>query len=77
MPTLIKICGAARSGTTMLDLMLGNASDAFSCGEVNARFRPWRSHHFNPECRCGQNPCQIWAEIADVPEFFLKKSGTG
>lgn len=68
MATLINVCGATRSGTTMLDLMLGNASDAFSCGEVYAWFRPWRKHHFRLECRCGQDPCPIWGKIRSVPE---------
>ena len=40
MMTLINVCGASFSGTTMLDLMLGNAPDAASCGEVGAWFRP-------------------------------------
>jgi hypothetical protein len=68
MATLINVCGAARSGTTMLDLMLGNALDAFSCGEVYAWFRPWKVHHFKLECRCGQNPCPVWEGIKNVPE---------
>jgi hypothetical protein len=33
---LIMVCGAARSGTTMLDLMLGKADDAFSKPLVQA-----------------------------------------
>jgi hypothetical protein len=67
MATLINVCGATRSGTTVLDLMLGNASDAFSCGEVYARFRPQRKHHFSARCRCGQAPCPIWETIGNVP----------
>jgi len=68
MATLINVCGAARSGTTMLDLMLGNAPDAFSCGEVYAWFRPWQRHHFRIGCRCDQDPCPIWEKIKNVPE---------
>jgi hypothetical protein len=68
MATLINVCGATRSGTTMLDLMLGNAPDAFSCGEVYAWFRPWQRHHFEFDCRCGQNPCPIWEKIKNIPE---------
>lgn len=67
-PTLINVCGAARSGTTMLDLMLGNRPDAFACGEVYARFRPWQEHHFHPRCRCGRDPCPVWERIGAVPE---------
>lgn len=68
MPTLVNVGGATRSGTTMLDLMLGNASDAFSCGEVYTWFRPWRAHHFKLNCRCGQEPCPVWEKIRHVSE---------
>ena len=74
MTTLIKVCGAGRSGTTMLDLMLGNSRDAFSCGEVIAWFRPWRKHHFELECQCGQNPCSVWEKIAYVQESDFHES---
>ena len=66
--TLVKVCGAGRSGTTMLDLMLGNAEDAFSCGEVYAKFRPWLDYHYRAECRCGQHPCPVWQEIGPTSE---------
>lgn len=68
MATLIKVCGAAFSGTTMLDFMLGNAPEAFSCGEASFRFRPQRTGHFGIACRCGQRPCSVWSKIGDVPE---------
>lgn len=35
MKELIYIMGSARSGTTLLDLILGNSSDIFSAGELN------------------------------------------
>jgi hypothetical protein len=65
---LIMVCGAARSGTTMLDLMLGNAGDAFSTGEIFAYFRPFREHHFKPICSCGEPDCIVWRGLLDVPE---------
>jgi hypothetical protein len=65
---LIMVCGAARSGTTMLDLMLGNADDAFSTGEIFAYFRPFRHHHFKPVCSCGEPDCIVWRGLLDVPE---------
>ncbi len=67
MATLINICGTSRSGSTMLDLMLGNAPNAFSCGEVSAWFRPYRKHHFRLDCPCGQDPCPVWSELKDLP----------
>jgi len=65
---LIMVCGASRSGTTMLDLMLGNSDSAFSCGEIYALFRPYRTHHFDPDCSCGQKPCPVWDKLGDVPQ---------
>lgn len=68
MATLINVCGTGRSGSTMLDLMLGNAPNAFSCGEVSAWFRAWRTHHFEIDCPCGQDPCPVWEQLKAVPE---------
>lgn len=66
--SVVMVCGAARSGTTMLDLMLGNSPDAFSCGEVYAFFRPFRKHHFNPLCSCGDPDCSVWRDLRSVSE---------
>lgn len=66
--TLINVCGTGYCGSTLLDLLLGNGSSAFSCGEVWAWFRPFRRHHFTIDCSCGQDPCPIWREIGHVPE---------
>jgi hypothetical protein len=65
---LILVCGAARSGTTMLDLMLGNDPETFSCGEIYALFRPYRTHHFDPVCSCGNPDCEVWKELRHVAE---------
>lgn len=73
MATLINVCGSIYSGTTMVELMLGNAPDAFSCGEVMAWFRPWRSHHFELKCSCGEYPCPIWERIKGVRENVFHK----
>ncbi|WP_370390325.1 hypothetical protein [uncultured Winogradskyella sp.] len=37
--TLVYIIGAGRSGTTLLDIVLGNAKNAISLGEINRFFR--------------------------------------
>jgi len=65
---LILANGASRSGTTMLDLMLGNSDACFSCGEIYALFRPYRTHHFDPECSCGERPCPVWSELGKIPQ---------
>jgi hypothetical protein len=74
MSTLINVCGDNRSGTTMLDLMLGNAREAFSCGEVYAWFRPWRRHHFKLECSCNEMPCPYWEKFKNISENDFHKS---
>ena len=66
--TLIHVYGTDRSGSTMLDVMLGNAPDAFSCGEVSAWFRPYRNHHFQIDCLCAQTPCTVWEKFKNVHE---------
>jgi len=68
---LVLVNGAARSGTTMLDLMLGNSESCFSCGEIHAFFRPHRTHHFDPDCSCGEKPCPVWESLGKVPEQDL------
>jgi hypothetical protein len=67
-PTLINVCGPSYSGTTILDLMLGNAPEAFSCGEVYGWFRPWRDFHSRIDCLCGADPCPYWEPIKAVAE---------
>lgn len=68
MNKLINICSTGRSGSTMVDLILGNDESALSLGEVYAWFRPWRTNHFELVCACGQNPCPVWDRVKDIPE---------
>lgn len=41
----IQIYSASFSGSTMLDLMLGNGEGCLSCGEIYALFRPFDERH--------------------------------
>lgn len=66
--TLINIFGAPRSGTTMLDVMLGNDKESFSLGEIHAWFRPFRTHHFKIRCNCGNPECEYWNKIKHYKE---------
>jgi hypothetical protein len=68
MRTLINVCGASFSGTTMLDLMLGNAPEAASCGEVGAWYRPRRRDRLALNCPCGADPCPRWAPFGAIAE---------
>ena len=75
MKNIVQVFGSGRTGTTMTHLMLGNASDAFSCGEIYSFFRPWRSHHYKPECACkrGYSEC-FWRKLDNIhPRGFHKK----
>ncbi len=65
--TVIMVCSPSRSGSTMMDLMLGNAPNAFSLGEVHAHYRPWRNHHFHSECMCGQADCPVRKSLIQHP----------
>ncbi len=68
-PILINICAPSFSGTTILDLMLGNAANGFSCGEVAFWFRPHYDYHTRIECPCiDEGMCPIWRTLARVPE---------
>ena len=68
---VIFIGGSSYSGSTMLDMMVANSSDGFSVGEVHALFRPFRPHHFNPECGCGDPECNFWSQIRSKGENKL------
>lgn len=58
---IIFIGGTARSGSTLLDLILGNDPKAMSLGEILALFRPWRKHHFEKIAELKKD--KIWAQI--------------
>ncbi len=68
MKKIIYILGGARTGTTMLDAILGNAPDAFSCGEMYAWFRPWHINHYSIDCACGNATCPIWTKLKEYSE---------
>jgi hypothetical protein len=66
MKKVIMISGTARSGSTLLDRMVGNAPDGFSAGELSSLFRPWdKSHLLNSskKCFCNDEKCSFWFEI--------------
>ena len=55
----------------MLDIMLSNAANGFSCGEVHALFHPFNPYHIDPECTCGISNCNIWDKIKAYGEKRL------
>lgn len=70
---LINICSAARSGSTMLDLILGNDNRVFSLGEIYAWFRPHRKHHFKIKCTCKNENCP-WDRLKEITEAEFYKT---
>tara|TARA_R110002072_G_scaffold89232_4_gene199952 strand:+ start:79067 stop:79948 length:882 start_codon:yes stop_codon:yes gene_type:complete len=66
---LVYIAGYSRSGSTVLDILLGDHGDIFSCGELTYYFQDAQ----NPSrlCACGaqyQN-CEIWSAVSsDLPD---------
>lgn len=77
MKKIVQVLGPGRTGTTMTHLMIGNDPNAFSCGEVYAFFRPFRTHHFKPPCFCGldYDKC-IWRKFDRTDEklFYFNLS---
>ena len=75
MTRLIHVCGAARTGTTSVGLALGQGVRTFYSGEVHAYFRPFRQHHWSPQCSCGMSPCPVWSRMEGAKAAdFVKKS---
>lgn len=58
----VLIVGAAHSGSTLLDLLLGGHSDAWPAGELS--FLPY-NYAQNTSCSCGElmAQCKIWSPI--------------
>ncbi len=63
MNKVIFIAGTAYSGSSMLNMILGNSSNSFAIGEVRGLFHPTKKYHINPECGCGNPKCNVWLEI--------------
>src|SRR5262245_53220401 len=62
------IAGPGRSGSTLLDMLLGQINDFYSTGEL--RFIWSRSFGQNQLCGCGKpfRQCEFWTEV--VKEAF-------
>tara|TARA_B100000029_G_scaffold339371_1_gene331583 strand:+ start:692 stop:1648 length:957 start_codon:yes stop_codon:yes gene_type:complete len=60
---LIYIVGAGRSGSTVLDTVLGNHPDTISVGELsNVHRSAWLNNEF---CACGDRAgdCEFWSDV--------------
>ncbi len=81
---IIYIVGAGRSGSTVLDTVLGNHPDAVSVGELSNLHRSgWVNNEF---CACGEpaDGCEFWNEVrtawlnanrgADVEDYLAMQA---
>ena len=71
MGKLLNILGAERTGSTLLDVMLSNGSQNFSCGEMAYWYRPIRKHNFFLDCSCGDTNCQVWKELSNYSQHQI------
>lgn len=63
MKKVIFVGGTSYSGSTFLDMILANSPHGFSCGEVHALFWPYRRHHIDYKCGCGDPHCEVWETV--------------
>lgn len=79
MKKVVFVAGAPYSGTTVLDLMLGNDPVGFSCGELADYLKPIKWFHAREMCGCGNSKCTFWKEVKTLkqaspyPAIFEKK----
>ena len=64
-PTVIYITGSHRSGSTLLDMILGSHPNIFSMGEI-VRLKKYFKN--NRRCNCGEKilQCTIWPRIQKI-----------
>jgi len=60
--TVVYIAGQGRSGSTLLDLMLGRLDGWFSMGEFRLFWHAVRDHY---QCGCGEEvaECPVWSDV--------------
>jgi hypothetical protein len=73
-PKIIFIAGYGRSGSTVLDIVLGNHKDIVSLGEVANIFQ---SKAESKQCSCGKicEDCPVWERILDLARDFNPEIG--
>lgn len=63
-PTFVYIAGYGRSGSTVLDIILGSKEGFFSSGELTYLFEDFETP--GRFCACGKNylSCEVWGSLA-------------
>src|SRR5450432_704887 len=64
---ILYIGGYVRSGTTILDMLLGMNTAALAIGEVNLIFRQVVKTAPPVKCSCGEilSECPLWSKVLD------------
>ncbi|MEZ4670230.1 MAG: sulfotransferase [Anaerolineae bacterium] len=80
---IIYVGGAVRSGTTILDMLLGMNDNCLAVGEINVLFRQYGRTTNPVPCSCGRilRECDLWTEVisrfrAALPHITLEQADT-
>lgn len=60
---VIMIGGTSYSGSTLLELMIANDPQGFSCGEVWSLFMPHKIQHYDPTFPMDEEDPEFWTQI--------------
>jgi hypothetical protein len=78
MPRIVYIAGYGRSGSTILDVLLGNHREIFGGGELHRLFDEWAGGH-PCSCGCSYDQCSFWSQVGPMvrealPELSLPQA---
>ncbi len=63
MKKLVYIAGSGKSGSTLLDIILGDNKNSFSIGELNQLFREGLIENEYCTCKSIVKDCEIWQTV--------------
>lgn len=74
-PTIVYIAGYGRSGSTILDIILGDKEKFFSAGELAYLFEEWGNQ--KRKCSCGSRyeNCPVWGAVSTSINYSLETAG--
>ncbi|MBI1257295.1 MAG: hypothetical protein GC204_07480 [Chloroflexi bacterium] len=80
---ILYIGGDVRSGTTIIDMLLGMNAHTLAIGEVNIIFRQLRKIDNPVKCSCGKtlHDCELWSQVMErfhtaFPAMTLEQADT-
>jgi len=75
-PVVLYVVGYGRSGSTLLDRLLGSVDGFYSCGEIFELYRRVLNHR--APCSCGQHAeeCPFWGDVLEKT-FENTENGLG